>query len=417
MTTWHINGGKRLEGQCFVQGAKNAALPILAASVMSPCKATLMNVPQLSDVETSLDILRELGCTVRQQKNDVTIDPGCISSAFIPCEMMERMRSSVLFMGALLARCGEAELCAPGGCDLGSRPIDLHLQAMKSLGAEVICRDERILCRAKKLRGAVIRFPFPSVGATENAMLAACGAEGETVIYGAAREPEIVDLQEFLRKCGAYIYGAGTDCIVIRGFAAEAQCGHRIMPDRIAASTLLCAAAACGGEIELCGVDYKQFYPLQLFLNAAGCDIIHNSGSVRLRSDGRLKAVGPVSTAPYPGFPTDAQPLLMASLLRAEGSTVFSENIFSSRYRHVNELKKLGADIAVKGQTAVVRGVKQLHGAEVRATDLRGGAALIIAGLSAEGTTRLSDSGHIGRGYEGLDHTLRFLGADIFTEN
>lgn len=416
MAIWHINGGRRLEGACFVQGSKNAVLPILAASIVCPTETNLLNVPQLSDVAVSLRILRQLGCTAEQQGNDVYIDSRSIVTNIIPHEMMECMRSSVLFMGALLARCGEVRLSAPGGCKLGSRPIDLHISAMKALGAEVEEQGSEIICKAASLKGARIELPFPSVGATENAILAACAAEGETVIYGAAREPEIVDLQEYLRKAGAYISGAGTSNITISGFDAEEHVGHRIVPDRIVASTYLCAAAASGGDIELRGVDSRQFSRLQHFLNSAGCDIIPAKRSVRLISDGRLNAVDTVVTGPYPEFPTDAQPLLMAALLKASGRTDFVENIFDSRFGHTRELSRFGADINVEGRQASVWGVRSLQGATVSATDLRGGAAMLIAGLSADGESRIIDSGHITRGYENFDYKLRSLGADIFME-
>ena len=416
MAIWHINGGHRLKGSCFVQGAKNAALPIITASVISGGVTELLNVPQLSDITNTLRILRIIGCTAEQQGNDVYIDSTVITSNVIPAEMREKMRSSVLFMGALLARCGEVYLANPGGCKIGSRPVDLHISALRSLGAEIEETGCEIHCKAKKLKGAHIAFPFPSVGATENAMIAACLAEGETVIEGAAREPEIVDLQEFLRKKGAYIYGAGSDRITVSGFEQCEHCGHRIIPDRIVASSILCATAAAGGDVELRGVDLNEFSCLQHFLNEAGCDIITSQRCVRLLSEGRLHSVSPVITAPYPGFPTDAQPLLMAALLKADGKTEFTENIFSDRYCHANELSRFGADIAVNGKNAVIWGVKSLKGATVTATDLRGGAAMIIAGLSAEGKTEVVDTGHIFRGYENFDYKLRSLGADVYME-
>lgn len=416
MAIWHINGGHKLKGSCFVQGSKNAALPVITASVISGGVTELLNVPQLSDITNTLRILRQLGCVAEQQGNDVYIDSTCLSSNTVPAEMMEKMRSSVLFMGALLARCGEVHLTNPGGCKIGARPVDLHISAMKALGAKVEENGCEIVCKADKLKGAHIELPFPSVGATENAMIAACMADGETVISGAAKEPEIVDLQEYLRKKGAYIYGAGTERISINGFEKSKHCGHRIIPDRIVASSLLCAAAAAGGDIELRGVDLKEFSCLQHFLNEAGCDIILNQRSIRLVSDGRLRSVSDVVTAPYPGFPTDAQPLLMAALLKADGKTEFTENIFDSRYCHARELSRFGADITVNGRNATVWGVKSLNGATVTATDLRGGAAMIIAGLSANGKTEVVDTGHIFRGYENFDYKLRSLGADVYME-
>lgn len=416
MAIWHINGGNRLEGACFVQGSKNAALPIMAASVISANETDLLNVPRLSDVSETLRILRRLGCIAEQRDNDVYIDSRSISCCTIPQEMMECMRSSVLFMGALLARCGEVRLIAPGGCKLGARPIDLHINAMRALGASVEENGCEIICRAKKLTGGRVELPFPSVGATENAMLAACGASGETVITGAAKEPEIVDLQEYLRKLGAYINGAGTNKITISGFLPERHAGHRIIPDRIVASTFLCAAAATGGDIELRGVDSRHFLRVQHFLNSAGCDIISSKRSVRLRSDGCLSAVGSVVTEPYPGFPTDAQPILMAALLKARGKTRFREDIFESRFCHASRLARFGADIAIDGREATVWGVRSLNGATVSSTDLRGGAAMVIAALAAEGSSEIIDSGYISRGYEAFDHKLRSLGADVYTE-
>lgn len=416
MGIWHIKGGNRLEGTSFVQGSKNAVLPVLSASVISPAVTELLNVPRISDVDASLKILRHLGCTAEQEGNNVYIDSGTITNNDIPCEMMQTMRSSVLFMGALLARCGEVRISDPGGCDLGARPVDMHLSAMKSLGAEIINCGCETVCRANKLKGSLVELKFPSVGATENAMLCACGCEGETVIKGAAKEPEIVDLQEYLRKLGAYVGGAGTDTITLSGFAAEHSVGHRIIPDRIAAATYLCAAAAAGGDIELRGVDSRQFLSVSHFLNAAGCDIIPTVRSVRLISDGRLHALEHVVTEAYPGFPTDCQPLLMAALLKADGKTTFTENIFERRYGHTNELKRFGADITVEGKDACVWGVRSLNGAAVTSTDLRGGAAMVIAGLSADGDTTLIDNGHILRGYECLDEKLRALGANIYTE-
>lgn len=416
MAIWHVNGGKRLNGACFVQGSKNAVLPILAASIVCPMETDLLNVPQLNDVEASLRILRRLGCIAQQQDNDVYIDSRNITSNVIPRSMMECMRSSVLFMGALLARCGEVRMSAPGGCKLGARPIDMHIDAMRALGASVEENGCEIVCRADRLHGAHITLPYPSVGATENAMIAACAAEGETTISGAAREPEIEDLQEYLRKSGAYVSGAGTGTIVISGFEPERHVGHRVIPDRIASATFLCAAAAAGGDIELRGVDLRQFSRLQHFLKQAGCDIISSRRSVRLISDGRLSAVGKVTTGPYPEFPTDMQPLLMAALLKASGRTDIVENVFDSRFGHAKELARFGADITVDGRCACVWGVKSLHGAVVSAGDLRGGAAMLISALSAEGESLVVDSGHIARGYEHLDNKLRYLGADIYLE-
>ena len=417
MDIWHIRGGNRLEGACFVQGSKNASLPIIAAAVISPARSELMNVPQLRDVDASLRILRHLGCTAEQIGNDVYIDSGPLAENAIPHSLMLEMRSSVIFMGALLARCGEARLSLPGGCQLGRRPIDIHLAALRQMGAEIEENGGEISCRAVRLQGTQLHLPFPSVGATENIMLAATAAEGETVINGAAREPEIAALGGYLRRMGCRIYGDGTDTIVIQGHACEPELSYRIIPDRIVASTFACAAAAAGGDVELRGVDPEHFSTVLHFLKRAGCDIMCTKRSVRVRSGGQLTAVGDICTRPYPGFPTDAQPVLMAALLKARGRTVITENIFENRYRQVPELRRLGADISTSGKTAEIWGVDRLRGASLTATDLRGGAAMIVAGLGAEGETVICDDGHVTRGYEHFDSRLRALGADIYLEH
>lgn len=416
MELWHIRGGNRLEGACFVQGSKNASLPILAASIICPASTELLNVPQLRDVDAALRILRHLGCWAEQSGGEVTIDSRNLSCCSIPHSLMVEMRSSVIFMGALLARCGEARLSLPGGCQLGKRPIDLHLAALRKMGAEIEEDRGEIFCRAEALKGAEIVLPFPSVGATENIMLAACAARGETVIHGAAREPEIAALQDYLKAMGADVRGAGTDTVTIGSLSPEKHIACRIIPDRIVASTIACAAACTGGNVELRGIDPRQFSTVLRFLNQAGCDIISTDRSVRLRSEGELKAVGEISTAPYPGFPTDAQPVLMAALLKAKGRTRITENIFENRYRQVPELCRLGADIVTHGKIAEIWGVDCLHGTALTATDLRGGAAMIVAGLSAQGETLICDDGHISRGYERFDIRLRALGADISLE-
>ena len=416
MDIWHIKRCFRLEGEYPVQGSKNASLPILAASIVCPAVTELEGVPYLDDVDAALRILRHLGCETRQDGHSVYIDSRTVSLSHIPNDLMAEMRSSVIFMGALLARCGEAKLSPPGGCQLGKRPIDLHLYALRRLGAEIEEENGEISCRAVELRGAEIVLPFPSVGATENAVLAACAAAGKTVIQGAAREPEIVALQDFLRAAGVDISGAGSDRIVISRGRPRTHIHMNIVSDRIVASTVACAAAAVGGDVTLKNIDPSQISTVMHFLNEAGCDIIKKSGEVRIISDGRLRAVGPVSTAPYPGFPTDAQPVLMAALLKADGVTRIYEHIFENRFRQVEELCRLGADIRTDGMTAEIHGVPELHGAQLKATDLRGGAAMLIAALSAEGESAVLDSGHITRGYENFDSCLRTLGASIYME-
>ena len=415
MSVWHIAGGNRLSGSVTVQGAKNAVLPIMAASVLAPGETELLNVPTLRDVNTTIRILRGLGCSVEREGDAVYIDSRPMSRSEIPHSLMRELRSSVIFLGALLARCGHARLSMPGGCELGPRPIDLHLMALRALGAEIDERGGDLICSAPSgLHGAGIALPMPSVGATENAMLAACAAEGETVIMNAAREPEITELQTFLQTLGADVTGAGSATVRVRGKKlVPFRVGHRIMPDRIVSSTLLCACAAAGGDVELRAVEPRHFSTVLHSLSECGCDIMSNSSSVRLRSGGNLKAPMPVITGPYPGFPTDAQPLMLAACLKARGTSVFVENVFQNRFRFTEELQRLGARIHTEGRVAVVTGVEALHGAPTVATDLRGGAALMIAALSAEGETDILDSGHVERGYESFDERLAALGADI----
>ena len=413
MPIWSINGGGRLEGRVRVQGSKNAVLPILAASLLCRGETVLRGCPQLLDVSASVEILRHLGCRVEQDADCIHIDATTVTQTYIPHELMLKMRSSVMFMGAILARTGQARLSTPGGCELGSRPIDLHLKGLRALGAEIEEEGGQVNCTAARLHGTNVHLDFPSVGATENIMIAACAAEGTTVITNAAREPEIVDLQDFLRTMGAKISGAGTSVISVEGFACRGGAEYTVMSDRIAAATYLCAAAAAGGDICVENVKPEHVQTILASLREMGCGIIVSRQRINLRQEGRLRAARPIITKPYPGFPTDAQALMMAAALRAEGTTVFVENIFESRYRHVPELLRLGAEIRTEGRVAMVTGTERLIGAPVTATDLRGGAALVIAGLAAEGETRVYDSGHICRGYEGLDTALGALGASI----
>ena len=416
MPVWSVRGDRRLEGSVAVQGAKNAVLPELAACLIGGGVTRLENCPSLLDVDASMEILRFLGCGVMQNGREILVDSTGMNQCSIPHGLMLKMRSSVMYMGAILARCGEVRLSTPGGCELGSRPIDLHLKALEALGAQVEQHGGEVVCTAEHLCGTHINLDFPSVGATENVMLAACAAEGTTVLTNAAREPEIGDLQKFLNAKGANIHGAGTPEIRIDGFCPREFTAHRVMPDRIAAATYLCAAAAAGGDVQLEQVCPAHLETVTAALKEMGCGVIAGSDTLRLRRTGAMRACRPVVTRPYPGFPTDAQALLMAASLQAEGTTVFVENIFENRYRHVPELRRLGADIRTEGRVAMVSGVETLTGADVEATDLRGGAALIIAGLAAQGETRIRDGGHIERGYDAPAETLRRLGAEIGRE-
>ena len=413
MSELRITGGRRLSGEVYIHGAKNSVLPILAATVLVPGVSVIRNCPNLSDVRASLAILEHLGCKTARQGNTVTVDASQLSGCKVPDALMREMRSSVIFLGAILARTGRAELNLPGGCELGPRPIDLHLAAMGQLGARVKLEPDGLHCTADGLTGTEINLALPSVGATENIMLAACGAKGTTVILNAAREPEIVDLQTFLNAVGGKVQGAGSSTIVIEGGHPFHGGEHTVMGDRIVAATYLTAAAAAGGDVTVRGVDWRQLSTVTAILREAGCGVYSGSDGVRLIADRPLNGVRPIHTAPYPGFPTDAQAPVMAALATAKGSTIFVEHIFDSRYRHVDELARMGANIRVEGRVAVVTGVKRLHGSTVQATDLRGGAALAVAALGAEGETVMAGLHHIDRGYERLEQDLNALGAQV----
>ena len=408
-----IQGGNRLAGEVTIQGAKNSVLPVLAATILTGGEVELRRCPRLRDVEASIRILQALGCRAAWQGDNLAVDTSRMSGCAIPDALMREMRSSAIFLGAILARCGQAELCYPGGCELGPRPIDLHISGLRALGAEIDDTGGTLHCKAQKLTGREIVLGFPSVGATENLMLAACGAEGVTVLSNAAREPEIEDLQNFLNTCGGEVTGGGTSTVVIRGGRPLHGGTYTVIPDRIAAATYLCAAASAGGDIFLRGAREAHLSTVTATLREAGCAINGDSGGIACRCAGRLNAPRPIRTAPYPGFPTDAQAIVMAALLRCRGAAVFEENLFSSRYRHVDELARMGADIRTSGRVAVVLGVERLHGAAVRSTDLRGGAALCVAALTAEGETVVSDIAHIDRGYQSLEQDLTALGAEI----
>ena len=413
MTKYLVAGGRRLSGTVQVHGAKNSVLPILAATLLSGGECVIENCPRLSDVAASIRILEHLGCQVVHRGGTVWVDASHPLRGDVPDELMREMRSSVIFLGAILARLGEGTISYPGGCELGPRPIDLHLKALRRLGAEVEERFGTLHCRTPVLTGCEIDLSIPSVGATENAILAACGARGTTTIVNAAREPEIVDLQRFLVTLGARVRGAGSSVITVEGGRPLHGGCFRVMGDRIVAATYLSAVAAAGGEAEISGVDYRHLATVTAALQEAGCRVSSEPDRIAIRAQGRLRGLRPIRTAPYPGFPTDAQAVLMAAMCTAEGATVFVENIFENRYRHVDELARMGADIRVEGRVAVVYGVPRLHGAPLHCTDLRGGPALAVAALGAEGESTISGLEHIRRGYEDLKGDLAALGADI----
>lgn len=410
MQTLRIWGGQALEGSITISGAKNAALPVLAACVACQQVCRVENCPALLDVEAALDILRHLGADCQRDGSVVMVDPRGICRWDIPEELAGRMRGSVFFMGALMARFGECALARPGGCPLGQRPVDFHMMGLRAMGAEFQARGTYLSCRGKLL-GTQITLPYPSVGATENLLMAALGAEGETWIHNAAREPEIVCLCDFLRAGGCRIFGDGTgDIRIIPGLPQSVE--QELIPDRMEAATYLCAAAAAGGSITL-----KQCCPAHLMavtrvLERAGCEIQPGQDSISIQA-GELVSPGRVETGPYPAFPTDAQAPVMAALLRAKGESVICERVFSQRMGHVPGLRSMGGQITLNGAEARLSGSNRLHGASVEATDLRGGAALVAAALSASGETEITGLGHLLRGYEDIVGKLRALGAQI----
>ncbi|MGQ7886593.1 UDP-N-acetylglucosamine 1-carboxyvinyltransferase [Paenibacillus sp. WC2504] len=412
-----IEGGKPLTGAIQIHGAKNAALPILAACILASGTHTLHNVPNLLDIDTMLRILRALGCRAEQQGDTVSITTSTANSSHIPEELMGQMRSSIFLMGPLLARFGSVTVYQPGGCAIGERKIDLHLKGLQALGANIEEFANKIVCTAESLHGSEIVLDFPSVGATENIMMAAVKAEGITTIYNAAREPEIQDLQNFLNAMGADIIGAGTDTITIRGVETLLPCTYRIIPDRIVAGTFMVAAAATKGSITLEKVNPAHLTSVIHVLKRAGVQIISDGDIIHVSCPTRPKAVERIVTSPHPSFPTDLQSQVMVLLSLADGMSVMKETIFEGRFKHVDELSRMGADIRVDMSSAFIRGVPRLYGATVEATDLRAGAALVIAGLAAHGTTIVEQIHHIDRGYDRIEHMLSRLGASVHRQS
>lgn len=413
MDKFIIDGGEKLYGKVRVHSAKNTVLPLLAASVLTDEQVKIRGIPTINDVENMLHILSEVGCVIKRQKDCAVIDSSNAVSHEIPTRLTKELRSSVFMLGSVLTRFRRAKISYPGGCDIGLRPIDLHLSGLKKLGVEIVEKDGYIHCSAERLKGAEILLDFPSVGATENIILAAVKAEGITVIRNAAKEPEIADLQRFLNAMGAKVRGAGGGTVVIEGVNRLNGVDYTPIGDRIEAGTYLIAAASCGGEMEIEGVPAENIAALLHKLRENGCKIYTKNDKIELCSDGKLKAVNLVETMPFPGFPTDMQAQYSALSATAKGSTLVVENLFETRYRYAAELKRMGADITVRGRAALIRGVEKLHGASVTAGDLRGGAALVIAALRAEGQSCVMDLSHIDRGYAEFEGTLRKLGAKI----
>lgn len=413
MNKYVIHGGKKVSGRLRVGGAKNSVLPIFAATVLSGKESIIHDCPMLKDVEIMMDILKVLGCSVKREGHTVIIDSSMDINHEVPDALVRKMRSSIVLLGALITRVRKARICFPGGCDIGPRPIDLHLKGLEQLGIRISESHGTIYCEAADIKGTDIHLDYPSVGATENIMLAAVSAEGTTVIRNAAKEPEIADLQNFLNKMGACISGAGTNSIRIEGVKYLNGGEHTIIPDRIVAGTYLAAAAATGGYLELENVNIEHIQPIIAKLKESGCVMKAEGNTVIITSPKRLRAIETLRTLPYPGFPTDMQAPYMALLCKAKGTSIIIETVFENRFRHVEDLLCMGADIKVDGRIAVIRGKNRLMGANVTARDLRGGAALVIAGLSAEDTTTIDGVEHIDRGYENLHLHLQDIGADI----
>ncbi len=413
MNALRIRGGRRLMGEWTVHSAKNAVLPIMAAAILTGEKTVLEDCPVLSDIRYMGDILETLGCRVAREGGAVTIDPQGLCRHEMPDALSKKIRSSIFLMGPILARFGQAAVTFPGGCEIGLRPIDLHLSGLRQLGVQVREEGGMIYLDGRNMRAGNVHFDYPSVGATENVMMAAVLTDGTTELHNAAREPEIGDLQNFLCRMGARVSGAGTHRIVIEGVKALHGVSYRPMPDRIVAGTLLAAAAATGGSIRLDRVPCGELGAVFAKLREMGCDLREQGDSVALRAPERLNAFEQLQTQPYPGFPTDMQVQMLALAATAKGTSVVVENVFENRFTHAGDLNRMGANVMVNGRTAVVKGVPRLYGARVTARDLRGGAALAIAALGAEGETLVEHAEFIDRGYERLEEMLGALDADI----
>ena len=412
MSEYIIKGGKKIEGEVDISGSKNASLPIIAACVLNGGKSTLYNVPKIHDTEMMFEILKRLGGSVEKKKNKVIIDTSKIEKYEIPEELMRQMRSSVILVGGLLGRYRKAVFSYPGGCDIGARPIELHLKVFEKLGININKNYGNIECFCDKIMGEKIDLDCPSVGATENAILASCLAEGTTIINNAAREPEIVDLQNFLNKMGAKIKGAGTSHIEIEGVKQLKDVSYNIMPDRIETGTFLCLAAINRANLIVKNTNSEHITPVIDKLEEMGCNLKIEKNQIEINTPKKLRAVD-IKTMPYPGFPTDMQSVFATMLTTVKGTSVIIENIFENRYKYTQELIRMGAKITIEGKTAIIKGVKKLYGTTVKATDLRGGAALVVAGTSAKGITKVENIEYILRGYENFSEKLEKIGVDI----
>lgn len=412
MSAVKITGKNRLDGCVKIQGSKNAVLPIMAASVL--CRGTniIHNCPDIADVRASVRILRELGASVTFENNTLDIDSSNIKCTRVNSELMGALRSSVVFLGSMLSRCGCASVSMPGGCDIGKRPIDIHLSSFKKMGVDVHCSENEVFCRVNKLHGEKIILPFPSVGATENIILLAAAGRGVTTVYNAAKEPEIVDLQNFLNAMGARVYGAGTSTVTIYSVEKLSGCEYTVMPDRIEAATYMCAAGAAGGKVLLEGAVPENIKAVSSVLGGCGAKITYFNDSLYIVVSDRLHCPLRINTGPYPGFPTDVQSLIMSVMSLSSGGGEIRENIFENRFGHAQELIKMGARIHINGNKAFINGT-ELKGCNVTARDLRSGAALMVAGLGAEGETVVDKTEYVFRGYDNITEKLSAMGANI----
>ena len=414
MSKYIIRGGNKIEGRLSIRGAKNSILPIIAATILNESVSTIHNVPDISDVHVMIKILESIGCKVKYEDGNLIVDSSNINSMEIDEKYVIKMRSSIIVMGAMIGRLDYTKISHPGGCAIGSRPIDLHLKALRELGIRIEEENGYIKCFKDRLVGNTINFEFPSVGATENTMLAAVKAKGITKIYNAAREPEIEDLQEFLNSMGAKVKGAGTNYIEIEGVENLHEVEHTVIPDRIAIGTYMIASAMTGGQLEVDRVVVSHMEPISDKLRSAGCDIEYTKDGLKLNPPRIIQAIDLIRTSPHPGFPTDMQAQLMALMAMSNGTSVFHETIFENRFMHCAELTRLGANIKyITENICMVKGVDKLHSASVKSPDLRGGASLILAALTINDETEVSNIYHVERGYENIEDTLRNLGAEI----
>ena len=408
-----ITGGKSLQGKLSIQTSKNASLPIIAASILTNKKVNLNNIPNLLDIKNMFNIMQDLGVKIEQNGKCYTLDSSNITKLKIEAELTKNLRSSIFMLGPMLARFKKLSISQPGGCDIGNRPIDLHISGLKQLGVKIKEYHSILICDGSEMKSGEVYLDFASVGATENLMMASVFLTGKTKIINAAKEPEIVDLQNFLNKLGCKVSGAGTSEIIIEGVRRVKGTSYTPIADRIVAGTYLISCAVCGGDLTIKNIQASHLSSLVKKLKHVGCELIIKNNSIRIISNGELKAISSTETQVYPGFPTDLQAQLMAMLTICNGTSSIVENIFENRYRHVSELNKMGANIKTHDRVAIISGVKELHGSPVEATDLRAGAALIIAGLKATGYTTIDNIYHIERGYEDIVKNLKKLGADI----